>query len=40
MAQNQVVDFSVLDACVILVDHRIKPGTVVAVLGHDVLQVA
>ena len=37
--QHQIVDFIVMDASVVSVDHRIKLGTVVAVLGHDVQQV-
>ena len=35
---HQIVDFIVMDASIISVDHRIKPDIVVTVLGHDMQQ--
>ena len=35
---HQIVDFIVMDASIVSVDHKIKPNTVVAVLGHDMQQ--
>jgi len=34
------IDFIVMNASIVSVDHRIRPDTVVAVLDHDVQQAA
>ena len=36
---HQIVDFVVIDASIVSVQHRVKPDTVAAMLGHDMQQM-
>jgi len=36
VVEHLIIDFTVMDVGIVIADHRIRPGTVAAVLGYDV----